>query len=128
VGKRGRQRDRVARTGGLPATGPDLSAASSTYTDPDGNELELRGVLTAKSRARYAETLHGGAHQEDAWQRAIELLFEYLAQSWTVNGVTASGPKELLARYRVASEPERRFVRESLRTHLAEHFPELDAP
>ena len=38
------------------------------------------------------------------------------------------GQAELLARFRVASPDERRFVRESLRTHCAEWFPELQAP
>ena len=36
--------------------------------------------------------------------------------------------KELLGRYRMASADERRFVRDSLRAHVAENFPELEAP
>jgi hypothetical protein len=36
--------------------------------------------------------------------------------------------KELLGRYRMASEAERRFVRDALREHVTEHFPELQAP
>jgi hypothetical protein len=31
-------------------------------------------------------------------------------------------------RFRVASQDERKFVRDALREHLAEHFPELQAP
>jgi hypothetical protein len=31
-------------------------------------------------------------------------------------------------RFRVATPDERRFVRDTLRTHAAEHFPELQAP
>ena len=37
-------------------------------------------------------------------------------------------PRELLGRYRLASADDRRFVRDSLRAHAAEHFPELEAP
>ena len=47
--------------------------------------------------------------------------------SWTVSD-QADGQKELLARYRMAGALERRFVRDSLRTHLAENFPELQGP
>ncbi|HLH14427.1 MAG TPA: hypothetical protein VKV16_06525 [Solirubrobacteraceae bacterium] len=104
------------------------TAPSAVYTDADGNELELRGSLTARSRAQYAATLAGGAHREDAWQRATELLFERLAVSWTVAGVRTEDQRELLGRYRMASSAERRFVRESLRAHVREHFPELQAP
>jgi hypothetical protein len=66
--------------------------------------------------------------QEDAWQRATELLFERLAVAWTINGVRTEKPRELLGRYRIASGAERRFVRDSLRAHLTENFPELQAP
>ena len=38
------------------------------------------------------------------------------------------GQKALLARFRVATGDERRLVRDVLREHLAEHFPELEAP
>ena len=36
--------------------------------------------------------------------------------------------KELLARYRFASQEERRWIRDTLRQHLAEWFPEMQAP
>ena len=36
--------------------------------------------------------------------------------------------KELLQRYRVAGADERRFVRDSLRAHAAEWFPDIEAP
>ena len=67
-------------------------------------------------------------NREDAWQRATELLFERLAVSWTIAGVETSRQKELLGRYRMASGDERQFVRDSLRRHVAEHFPELESP
>lgn len=98
------------------------------YTDDQGNVLALRGSLTAASRRQYADTLAGGASREDARQRAIELLFERLAVSWTIAGLAVDRQKELLGRYRMASERERAFVLRSLREHAGEHFPELDVP
>ena len=89
--------------------------------------LVLRGSLTPATRREYAEVLAGGLDREDAWQRALELLFERLAVSWTISGVTVARQQELLGRYRMASAAERSFVRESLRAHLAEHFPEMQA-
>jgi len=88
----------------------------------------LRGSLTPAARREYAGTLEGGLHREDARQRATELLFERLVVSWTIAGLELDRQKELLARYRMATAAERVFVLDSLRTHLAEHFPELQAP
>ena len=49
--------------------------------------------------------------------------------SWAIAGAEPlTRQKELLGRYRFASAAERRWIREMLRVHLAEHFPELDAP
>lgn len=107
---------------------PRLTAPTSEYRDAEGNVLVLRGVLKPGARREYAAVLGGGSHQEDAWQRATELLFERLAVSWTVAGLELTAQRELLGRYRMASEAERRFVRETIRAHLADHFPELEAP
>lgn len=107
---------------------PRISAPSSEYRDAEGNVLVFRGALKPGARREYAAVLRGGAHQEDAWQRAAELLFERLVVSWTIAGLELSGQKQLLGRYRMASDAERRFVRETMRTHLADHFPELEAP
>jgi hypothetical protein len=115
VGRRSRQREK-------------LSAPTSDYTDAEGHVLRLRGSLSPASRREYAGTLSGGIEREDAWQRAVEFLFERLAVSWTVSGVETTRQKELLARYRLATQPERQFVRDTLRAHVAEHFPELQAP
>ncbi len=123
MGKRNRQRNRLA--GGAAAA---VEAPASEYADAEGDVLELRGALSPATRRRYAETLGGGFDREDAWQRATELLFEHLAVSWTIAGLRTDRQKELLGRYRMASAAERSFVRESLRAHLAEHFPELEAP
>jgi hypothetical protein len=110
-----------------------LTAPSSDYTDPDGNVLTLRGSLTAGSRREYAHAIAGAggrpsATQEDAWQRAAELLFERLAVRWVIAGAPIERQRELLARFRIASAEERAWVRQALREHCAEHFPDVSAP
>ena len=84
--------------------------------------------MTPAARREYADVLAGGLEREDAWQRATEVLFEHLAISWTIAGLTITRQNELLARYRFAAEDERRFDRDALRAHVSEHFPELQAP
>jgi len=119
MGKRSRARGRAER----------LEAPTSDYTSEDDTVLTLRGAMTAKTRAEYAATIAGNPlSQEDAWQRAVEFLFERLAVRWEISGVPTEGQKALLMRYRVASPDERRFVRDTLREHLAEHFPDMEAP
>ena len=115
MGRRHRQREKLA-------------APASEYRDEDGNVLVLRGSLSPASRREYAAVHDGGLHREDAWQRAVEFLFERLAVSWSISGLEIERQKELLGRYRVASAQERLFVRDSLREHVHEHFPELQAP
>jgi hypothetical protein len=109
-----------------------LKAPSSDYVDGEGNVLTLRGSLTPGARSEYAEALTAPARAadtaEDAWQRATELLFERLAVRWVIAGAPIGGQRELLARYRVASMRERAWVREALREHCAEHFPDVKAP
>ncbi|HEX4563226.1 MAG TPA: hypothetical protein VH115_02125, partial [Solirubrobacteraceae bacterium] len=60
--------------------------------------------------------------------RAVELLFERLAVRWTIAGAPIERQKELLGRFRVASANERAWVRDVLRAHCAEHFPDVSAP
>jgi hypothetical protein len=115
VGRRHRQREKLA-------------APVSEYPDADGNTLSLRGSLTPATRRDYADTLAGGLNREDARHRAIELLFERLAASWTISGLEMTRQKELIGRYRMATAAEREFVLASLRVHLAEHFPDVEAP
>ena len=119
MGKRNRQRER-------------LSAPTTAYTDPGGNVLTLRGSLSLPSRREYAELMTTGTGpaqtREDMWQRAVEFLFERLAVSWTVSGVETAKQKELLLRFRVASQAERTWIREVLREHVAEWFPDVEAP
>jgi hypothetical protein len=45
-----------------------------------------------------------------------------------LSSIETARQKELLARYRMATAAEREFVLSSLRAHLAENFPELEAP
>jgi hypothetical protein len=104
------------------------AAPESSYFSADGDELVLRGAMTPKTRSQYASVLHGGLQQEDAWQRAVEFLFERLAVRWTVSDVPTEGQKPLLTRFRVATRDERAWIREVLREHLAEHFPDVEAP
>jgi hypothetical protein len=119
MGKRARARGRVEK----------LTAPESEYVSAQGDALVLRGALTAKTRRRYHDVLHGNVlSQEDAWQRAVELLFEHLAVRWVVSDVPTEGQRELLMRFRVATPDERRWIRDVLREHVTEHFPDLEAP
>ena len=116
MGKRQRRRDRP-------------TAPTSRYTDPEGNALTLRGSMTPATRRAHADVLAGSPlSQEDAWQRAAEFLFERLAVRWEISGLPIERQNELLARYRVASVDERAWIRSVLRSHLAEHFPDVEAP
>ena len=72
--------------------------------------LTLRGSLTPGARREYAEVLAGAggsaaATQEDAWQRAMELLFERLAVRWVIAGRADRAPA------RAARAPARRLRR-----------------
>ena len=101
-----------------------LKAPTSVYDA--GGELELRGSMTPATRREYAGL--PARTREDAWQRAVEFLFERLAVRWAPAGVDYARQKDLLARFRTASPDERTAVRIALREHLAEHFPDLEAP
>jgi hypothetical protein len=123
MGRRSRQRAKGAER---------LRAPDATYTSPEQDVLVLRGALTAKTRERYAAVVAGedrpAATTDDAWQRAGEFLFERLAVRWEVQGVDYARQDELLARFRMASAGERQWIRDVLREHVAEHFPDLTAP
>jgi hypothetical protein len=120
MGKRSRARGRAEK----------LEAPTSEYRSDSGDVLTLRGALTPKTRQEYAATFAGNVlSQEDAWQRAVEFLFERLAVRWDAGGAEPIRRQEdLLARYRFASQDERRWLRDVLREHLTDHFPELQAP
>jgi hypothetical protein len=120
MGRRSRRREAQA----APA------APETAYPGPDGAVLVLRGSMTPATRREYAATAAGAPlSREDAWQRAVEFLFERLAVRWEIAGADPiTRQKELLGRYRFASQGERRWVRDVLREHLAENFPELERP
>jgi hypothetical protein len=125
MGKRSRRR---AGTGG-PKRPEKLIAPGSDYTDEHGNTLTLRGALSPATRREYAQALSGNLlSQEDAWQRAVELLFERLAVRWTIAGAPIERQRELLLRFRAASPEERTWIRTTIREHCAEHFPDVQAP
>jgi hypothetical protein len=107
-----------------------LKAPSSEYRSPDGDVLVLRGAMTPGARQQYRDTLGGSPlSREDAWHRGVEFLFERLAVSWAVAGIEPlTRQKDLLSRFRMASQDERSWIRDVLREHVAEHFPELPAP
>jgi hypothetical protein len=118
VGRRGRRQERVR-------------APASEYRDADGNTLRLRGSLTPGARREYAAALLRARPAdtiEDVRARALELLFERLAVSWTIAGAPIERQRELLGRLRVASVAEREWVRGVLREHCAEHFPDVQVP
>jgi hypothetical protein len=105
-------------------------APESEYRSREGDLLVLRGAMTPGTRREYAATFAGHPlSQEDAWQRAVEFLFERLAVRWEIAGTEPiTRQKELLARFRFASQDERRWIRDVLREHVAEHFPDVEAP
>jgi hypothetical protein len=128
VGKRNRRRSAENKR-----DVDELVASNSDYTGAEGSVLTLRGALSPASRREYARVLAGedgrpAANREDAWQRAVELLFERLAVRWTIAGAPIERQRELLQRFRAASSDERAWIRTVLREHCAEHFPDVEAP
>jgi len=109
-----------------------MRAPNSDYKNAEGDTLTLRGSLTLGARHEYAQTLAGAerpaATREDAEQRATELLFERLAVRWTIAGAPIERQNDLLARLRAATPAERAWVRDVLREHCEEHFPDVKAP
>ena len=129
---------RIRRDANVPPHGQALPAPrrgdpqgpESEYRSPDGDVLVLRGALTPAARQEYAAAMAGSPlSREDAWQRGVELLFELLAVRWEIAGAEPIvKQKELLGRYRFATQDERRWIRDALREHLAAHFPDVEAP
>ena len=106
-----------------------ISAPSTDYRNEDGNVLTLRGSMSPLTRRKYASTLHNQkVSTDDSWHRAVEFLFERLVERWTIYDVPTEGQKELLMRYRIATPEEKRWIRDTLRKHLADNFPDIEAP
>jgi hypothetical protein len=97
-----------------------------TYTDPDGNKLELREGLSASTIAKIGEPpASRAASLEDAWARREEQLFERLTVSWVISDLPIDEQKMLIGRYRMATPDERSWVRRTIAEHLERHIPEL---
>ena len=107
-----------------------LKAPESEYRSEGGDAIALRGAMSPATRTEYAAVLAGSPlSREDAWQRGVEFLFERLVVRWEIAGTEPiTRQKDLLARYRFATQDERLWIRGVLREHLAEWFPDLDAP
>ena len=97
-----------------------------SYTDPEGNVLELRERLSAATIAKIGEPpASHAASLEDAWARREETLFERLTVSWVISDLPLTEQKMLLGRYRMAGPDERSWVRRTIAEHLERHIPEL---
>jgi hypothetical protein len=113
---------------------PRFRAPSVEYADGEGSVLVLRGAMSIGTRAAYARIVSGqdlapGASREDGWQRAFEFLFERLVVSWTIAGAELlRSERELLGRLRFASADERAWLRDRIREHCAQYFPDVHAP
>src|SRR5215218_10340827 len=102
-------------------------AATTDYSDDEGNVLTLRDQLSAGTlRSLHDLDAKPAASAEDRWQRHVEFLFERLAVRWVIAGLPLESQKELLGRYRLASTSERQQVRATLAKHLAERHPEIE--
>jgi len=107
-----------------------LKAPETDYPATDGSSvLTLRGSLTPATRLAYAQVRAGTPlSREDAWQRSVEFLFERLVVRWETAGAPLTRQRDLLKRFRAASTPERAWVRDVLRRHCVENFPDVEAP
>lgn len=112
---------------------PDDLGEQATRDLGEHGVLTLRTGMSPGTRAEYEALRRGdrstaASTQEDRWARAVEFLFERLVVGWEIAGVTTSGAKDLLRRYRVSTPDERHAIRDALRDHLADHLPEVPAP
>jgi hypothetical protein len=122
MGRRQRKRARAEGAAGAPA------AATTDYTDPEGNVLTLRDRLSPGTVGQVRRLdARPGASAEDRWHRRTELLFERLAVRWTIAGLPLEGERELLGRYRLADSGTRTWIREAIDEHLSRVHPELSA-
>jgi hypothetical protein len=102
-------------------------AATTEYTDKEGNVLALRDSVSAGTIAKLQEPVGVAASStDDLWRRRTEMLFERFAVSWTIAGLPLEGQKELLGRYRLADAETQQWVRETVTEHVRRHHPELD--
>ena len=117
MGRRNRQRGEAQRAD-VDYTRCRRQRADAARVDDAGDAARVRGRAAAGAPLL----------AEDAWQRAVEFLFERLAVRWVIADVPIEKQKELLQRFRFASKDERAWIRGVLREHLAEWFPDVEAP
>lgn len=127
------RRSRKRAAAGAESQPPPLEAPEEHYEDETHGALTLRCVMTPKTRQAYAAVsdpaqARAAATREDVHHRRLEFLFERLVARWEIAGVPTEGPGPLLARYRAASPDERAWVRDVLRRHGAEWFPDVEVP
>jgi hypothetical protein len=105
---------------------PKAPVETCDYADAEGNVLTLRQELSRGTIRKLGEgPASAAASIDDAWQRREEALFERLAVRWVIAGLAIDEQKMLLGRYRMASADERRWVRETIASHVARFIPEL---
>jgi hypothetical protein len=96
------------------------------YTDPEGNVLTLRESLSPRTIRKIGEPpKRDAASAEDVWARRQEMLFERLVVRWEIAGLPLDDQKMLIGRYRMADSDTKRWVRETIATHVEQHIPEL---
>ena len=90
----------------------------------------LRGALTPEDAARSTPRRSPATRcrSEDAWQRAVEFLFERLAVRWEIAGAEPRARRSCSCATASRRTDERRWIRDTLREHLAEHFPDCRPP
>ena len=93
--------------------------STTDYTDGEGNVLTLRDTLSAGTAAKLREAAgSAAASADDLWRRRTEMLFERLAVRWEIAGLPLENQSELLGRYRMATQAEQQWVRETIDAHL----------
>ena len=88
--------------------------------------LTLRDQVSDGTARKLADLdAQPAASAEDRWQRRSEFLFERFAVRWVIHELPIDKQKELLGRYRMADSEQRRWVRETIDTHIERNQPEL---
>jgi hypothetical protein len=99
---------------------------TANYTDPEGNVLTLRQSLSPRTIKKIGQPpRRDAASAEDVWARRQEMLFERLVVRWEIAGLPLDDQKMLIGRYRMADSETKRWVRETIGTHVERHIPEL---
>ena len=121
MGKRGRQREKLS------------APTSDVHRRRRQRARRCAASLTPATRREYAALLAGGTGRADArghrGSAAVEFLFERLAVRWAIarrRDVASRRSCSCASASRRADE--RAWIRDVLREHLAEWFPDVEAP